>query len=215
MIRERLSLISAPAIEPVSEAEVMAHLRTGSEDELALMLGHIRAARQMVESWTGRALISQSWRWMLDGWPGHTMQDWWDGVRAGAIGAGAARFIELPKAPLLSVSAVTLFNDADQPTLWAAANYFADTASTPGRLVLRNAASVPLPQRSANGLQIDFTCGYGVGPGDVPAPLRQAVLMLTAHYFENREVMTGAGSENQILPLGLHALLAPYRMMRL
>lgn len=215
MIRERLSLISAPAIEPVSEAEALAHLRVSSEDELALMLGHIRAARQMVESWTGRALISQSWRWMLDGWPGTVSQDWWDGVRPGAISAGAARFIEFPKAPLLSVSAVTLFNDADQPEMWAAANYFVDTASEPGRLVLRNAASVPLPQRSANGLQIDFTCGYGVGPGDVPAPLRQAVLMLTAHYFENREVMQGAEGGRHVLPLGVHALLAPYRMMRL
>ncbi len=215
MIRERLSLLSAPAIEPVSEGEAQAHLRISSEDELALMLGHIRTARQMVESWTGRALISQSWRWMLDGWPGHVPQDWWDGARQGAISTGTARFIEMPKAPLLSVSAVTLFNDADQATVWAAANYYVDTASVPGRLVLRNTASAPMPQRSANGLQIDFTCGYGAGPGDVPAPLRQAVLMLCAHYFENREVMQNADGGAQVLPLGVHALLAPYRMMRL
>lgn len=215
MIRERLSLITAPAIEPVSEAEARAHLRLTSEDEVALLFGHIRAARHMVESWTGRALISQSWRWMLDGWPGHAMQDWWGGLRQGAVAAGAARYIEMPKAPLQSISAVTLFNDADQPEVWAAANYFVDTASEPGRLVLRNAASMPAPQRAANGLQIDFTCGYGAGQGDVPAPLRQAVLMLCAHYFENREVMTGAEGAKQVLPMGVYALLAPYRMMRL
>lgn len=215
MIRERLSLLSAPAIEPVSEAEARAHLRIDGEDELALMLGHIRTARQAVESWTGRALISQSWRWMLDGWPRTQSDGWWDGVRPGAMSGGAARFIEVPKAPLVSVSAVTLFNDADQGAVWAAANYFVDTASALGRLVLRNAASVPLPQRAASGLQIDFTCGYGAGPGDVPAPLRQAVLMLTAHYFENREVMQGADGGGQALPLGVHALLAPYRIMRL
>ncbi|MEQ1887568.1 MAG: head-tail connector protein [Alphaproteobacteria bacterium] len=215
MIRERLSLLSAPAIEPVSEAEALAHLRIDSEDELALMLGHIRTARQMVESWTGRALISQGWRWMMDSWTYAGGDAWWDGVRQGAVRAGAARFIEIPKAPLQAVVSVTLFNDADQGVAWSPDNYFADTASTPGRLVLRNTASAPQPQRAANGLQIDFTCGYGVGQGDVPAPLRQAVLMLTAHYFENREVLQSADSRAQVLPLGVHNLLAPYRMMRL
>ncbi len=215
MIRERLSLITPPAIEPVSEAEARAHLRLTSEDELGLLFGHIRAARHMVESWTGRALISQSWRWSLDGWPGNVSQEWWDGVQQGAMSAGAARYIEVPKAPLQSVSAVNLFNDADQGVVWAAANYFVDNASAPGRLVLRNAASIPVPLRAASGLQIDFTCGYGAGPGDVPAPLRQAVLMLCAHYFENREVMKGADGGTHVLPLGIHALLAPYRMMRL
>lgn len=215
MIRERLSLLSAPAIEPVGEAEALAHLRISNEDELALLHGHLRAARLMVESWTGRALISQTWRWMLDAWPGQAGSEWWDGVRQGAISAGRARFIEIPKAPLISVSSVTLFNDADQGVVWAAENYFADTASIPGRLVLRNAASAPAPQRAANGLQIDFVCGHGAGPGDVPAPLRQSLLMLTAHYFENREVMRDADGGASVLPMGVQALLAPYRIMRL
>jgi len=214
MIRERLSLLSAPGVEPVSEAEALAHARIDSDEELALLHGHLRSARHMVENWTGRALISQGWRWMLDGWPGAVSQDWWDGVRDGAITVGKPRYIELPKAPLISVTAVTLFNDADQGTVWSAANYFVDNASAPGRLVLRNAASTPLPQRAANGLQIDFTCGYGPAPGDVPAPLRQAVLMLMAHYFENREVLQ-SGDSAPVLPIGVHALLAPYRMMGL
>ncbi len=214
MIRERLSLLSAPGVEPVSEAEALAHARIGSDEELSLLHGHLRSARHMVENWTGRSLISQGWRWMLDGWPGAVSQDWWDGVRAGPISAGKARYIELPKAPLISVTAVTLFNDADQGLSWPAANYFVDSASAPGRLVLRNAASAPSPQRAASGLQIDFTCGYGPAPGDVPAPLRQAVLMLMAHYFENREVLQSSPA-SPILPMGVQALLAPYRIMRL
>ena len=210
MIRERLSLLSAPGVEPVSEADA----RIGSDEELSLLHGHLRSARHMVENWTGRSLISQGWRWMLDGWPGAVSQDWWDGVRAGPISAGKARYIELPKAPLISVTAVTLFNDADQGLSWPAANYFVDSASAPGRLVLRNAASAPSPQRAASGLQIDFTCGYGAAPGDAPPPLRQAVLMLAAHYFENREVLRQPGG-GEALPFGLAAMLAPYRIVRL
>jgi len=67
--RERLNLLSGPAVEPVSEAEAMAHVRISGEEEIALLHGHIRAAREAVEAWTGRALISQSWRLSLDRWP--------------------------------------------------------------------------------------------------------------------------------------------------
>lgn len=211
-----LTLLSAPALEPVSEAEMMAHLRLGSEQEAGLLHGHIRAARHLVESWTGRALISQSWRWFLDAWPEISAEGWWDGVRAGAITHAASRFVEIPKAPLRSIDSVILFDDADQQVVWNASNYFADIAGTPGRLVLRNGAVTPRGGRAASAIQISFTCGFGDAPSDVPAPLRQAVLMLAAHYFENREVLAGTGNGGAaVLPLGVQSLLTPYRMMRL
>ena len=201
MIQERITLLNGPAVEPVTGAEAMAHLRLDSEEELAQLHGAVRAARNAVESWTGRALITQSWRLVLDVWPG-------------AVGGSPARFIEMPKPPLISVQQVALFNDADQQSVYDAAFYFVDAASAPGRLVLRNTAEAPVAQRAANGLQIDFTCGYGAAPGDAPPPLRQAVLMLAAHYFENREVLRQPGG-GEALPFGLAAMLAPYRIVRL
>lgn len=127
--------------------------------------------------------------------------------------AGAARFIEIPKPPLLSIQQVVLFDDADQQSIWPAANYFADTQSAPGQLVLRNTASAPLAGRAANAVQIDFSCGYGVAAGDIPAPLRQAVLILTAHFFENRELLRQP-SDGQAAPMSVAGLLAPYRLLR-
>jgi hypothetical protein len=214
MLQERITLLTGPSSEPVTEAEAMAHLRLDGEEELAQLHGAIRAARHAVENWTGRALISQSWRFMLDAWPGERGSAWWDGTRPGPVGGSAARFIEMPKPPLISVQQVLLFNDAGEPVVFDAANYFVDAASAPGRLALRNSAAAPAPQRPVNGLQIDFTCGYGAAPGDLPPPLRQAVLMLTAHYFEHREVLRGPG-DGPMLPLGLVAALAPYRVVRL
>lgn len=217
-MHERLSVLTPPAVEPVSEAEAMAHLRLGSEEELGLLHGHIRAARQMVEAWTQQALITQSWRLFLDSWEEGAQSvsgmAWWDGTRQGAVNGSMARFIEIPKPPLRTIDLVALLNDADQQTTWAAANYFADAASMPGRLVLRSAASTPIPQRAANGLQISFTCGYGDSAGSVPAPLRQAVLMLTAHLFEHRELLHRA-ADVAVALVGVRALLAPYRTARL
>lgn len=55
-----------------------------------------------------------------------------------------------------------------------------------------------------------ITAGYG-GPSDVPAAIRQALLMLVAQWFDQRQV-TGAGTA---LPFTVEALLAPYRRVRL
>ena len=57
---------------------------------------------------------------------------------------------------------------------------------------------------------ITFTAGYGA-PTDVPAAIRQAMLLLVTQWYEYRQV-TGAGAA---LPFAVEALLAPYRRVRL
>ena len=57
---------------------------------------------------------------------------------------------------------------------------------------------------------ITFTAGYGA-PADVPAAIRQAMLLLVTQWYEHRQV-TGTGST---LPFAVEALLAPYRRIRL
>ena len=44
----------------------------------------------------------------------------------------------------------------------------------------------------------------------VPEPLKEAVRQLTGHLYENREASLVAVSA-ELLPLGLHDLMAPYR----
>ena len=57
---------------------------------------------------------------------------------------------------------------------------------------------------------ITFTAGYGA-PTDVPAAIRQAMLLLVTQWYEHRQV-TGTASA---LPFAVEALLAPYRRIRL
>lgn len=57
---------------------------------------------------------------------------------------------------------------------------------------------------------ITFTAGYGA-PADVPAAIRQAMLLLVTQWYENRQV-TGAGTA---LPFAAEAMLGPYRRIRL
>jgi len=48
----------------------------------------------------------------------------------------------------------------------------------------------------------------------VPAPLRQAVVMLVAHWFEHRGAV-GFDQAGDVAPLGFEALVAPYRVRSL
>jgi uncharacterized phiE125 gp8 family phage protein len=48
----------------------------------------------------------------------------------------------------------------------------------------------------------------------VPQPLRQAILMLAAHWFEHRSAVSEEGDE-AATPLGFRTLVAPYRRMTL
>ena len=58
-------LIAGPGEEPVSLAEAKAFARIDGTDEDALVGALIAAARLHVESLTGRALVSQTWRLVL------------------------------------------------------------------------------------------------------------------------------------------------------
>jgi uncharacterized phiE125 gp8 family phage protein len=95
----------------------------------------------------------------------------------------------------------------------APTNYLADVASVPPRLV-RTGMIWPQPGKAANGIEIDLTAGYGAAADDVPAPLRQALLLLVAHWYERREPIE-VGSPETSIPNSISDLLAPYRLRRL
>ena len=64
-----------------------------------------------------------------------------------------------------------------------------------------------------NGIEVDVTAGYGDNSVDVPSVLRQAILMLAAHWYDHRA--TGFDFMTAGEPDGLFALIEPYREVRL
>ncbi len=189
-----LERVSAPAVEPLSLAEARLHLRLDTDAEDGLVAALILAARQMVEAHLGRALIRQGLRLWLDRWP--------PGRRA----------VDLPRPPLVEVTAVTGFDEDGTPAILDPGLWLADRVATPGRLVLRAGTAAPSMGRCVNGISVDYTAGYGEAGADVPEPIRRGMALLVGHLFESRE----AGGEGvRPLPLGVEALWAPYRVVRL
>ncbi len=188
------ALITAPALEPVTLADAKAHLRLDSGDDDALITAAIAAARVHVEALTRRLLIEQGWRVYLDQWP-------------------RKRIVRLIPTPLISVDAVTVYDADGNPTVVAADDYEVDTVAVPGRLVLSGSAPVVVG-KAVNGIEIDLTAGYGPSSVDVPAPLRQAIMMLVAHWYEHRGAV-GHDMAGAVPPHGFDALIAPYRVLSL
>jgi len=85
--------------------------------------------------------------------------------------------------------------------------------SAPARLTLTS-ATPSVVTRAFNAFEVAFTAGYGDAASDVPQPIRQAVQLLVAHWFERREpVAFGAGPQE--VPAIVAGLLQPYRRVRL
>lgn len=184
-----LAVLTPPAAEPVAVVDLRAYLRLSGTEEDGLLADLISAARTHVEQATRRALITQNLRLYLDRWP-------------------VGRIARLPLAPVASVETVTIYDGNGVPSLLDPSDWQLDKASTPARMKVALGATGG--GRALNGIEIDFTAGYGAAPEDVPAPFRQAVRMLAAHWFENRE----AGTETAMasLPHGLDRLLSTYRV---
>lgn len=176
---------TGPATEPVTAAELRAQLAEtadGLPDAQANAL--IAEARELIEEMTGLAIITQVWTLALDQWPGGREQ-WWDGVREGSISEihapNSVRAVALPRYPLQSVDAVTVYDEASNSAAVTVAGTFdVDLFRRPGRMVLRRGAVWPIALRGSNGIEIEYTAGYASAAA-VPAIIKRAVKQVAAY----------------------------------
>ena len=186
-------LLTAPLVEPVSLAEAKAWLKLDGADEDGLVSALITAARLSVEAATGRLLINQTWRLVLDAWP-------------------AKLALEVRLAPVQSIVAIRSYDAASAVTNYSPGSFLLDRSSCPARIV-PTTQDLPFTNRLVAGIEVDLVIGYGPAATDVPQLLRQAMLVLVALWFENRgDAPSGAGSA---LPPAVEGLIAPFKNPRL
>lgn len=187
-----MSLVTPPTLEPVSLAEAKAHCRIDSSEDDAFVVGYLLAARQHVEVYTRRALMRQTWDMTLDSsWPD---------------------IIVVPKPPLISVASVSYVDANGVTQVLSPATYQVSTGGIEGRIARAYGQYWPsVRPLTFDTITVRFTCGYGTNPGDIPEPIRQAMLLLIGHWNENREAVNVGNIVNE-LPFAVEALLFPFRV---
>jgi len=185
-----LTTLTDPVNEPVTLVEAKAYLRVDNTDEDTLIGTLITAARQWVESYLDRALILRQLVLRFDTFPVE---------------------IELPQPPLSSAGTTTAVSltytlETGTTATLSTADYRIDRTSTPGVLRQNYSGSWPGHLNDYNSIAVTYWAGYGSGAGDIPPPIKNAILLMVGHLFENRSAVV-TNTNTKPIEFALESLL--------
>jgi uncharacterized phiE125 gp8 family phage protein len=184
----RVTVTTQPAAEPISLSEAKLFCRVDGSDEDALISALITAARIAVEEQTGYALVTRT----LDAWsdivPNH-------------------RTIDLPFGPVESITHVKSFDeDGDETALTVADDVILDGANS--CFAIKSTANTLTSTRSFNAFNVQYIAGYGIA-SSVPEWAKQAMYMLIAHWYENREAIDA--DKLNVMPYGARMIIQTHK----
>lgn len=211
-----LKVLARSSVEPVLISEAKTYLRIDHTDEDSLVGGLITAARDHVERYTRRVLIYTAFRLTLDTFPPYNFERYSRTNMVLQIGD-----IELPRSPVVSLDASVITGiayatprvrywdgDGVQQTMVEGTDYDILIDDNPPRIVLPPFGVWPLVESGSRGsVEIDFVAGYGASSQTMPPLLKQAILMLCAHWYENRMAVGSYGTET---PFAVDSILKIY-----
>lgn len=180
---------TAPTTWPVTIDDIKLQARISHTSEDALIDTFIRAAADWIEAYTQRSLSTQTWQ------------------------ASMADFVDalwLPRAaPLTSVTFVKYYDTSNVLQTLSSSYYTVPSFVEPAQIRLAYDYTWPSVYDRADAVRVEYITGYA--DGECPEPLRQALAMLAAHWFEHREAVL-VGTISKPVEFAVEALCAPYRL---
>lgn len=182
------AVTTAPTTEPVSLEEAKIFLRTIGDDvseDDAVLTPVISAAREYCENVTGRSLAPQT---------------------VTAYPSSFTTTMLLPRPPVVEVLAVRYRDESGVAKVVDPSKYVVNTFE--GTITMLDIPQFkPYP---ANPYEIEYVTGYT--KEQLPRAIRQAILMLLTHWYDNREAIA-AGSRFNLVEVGLvPTLLKQYKV---
>tara|TARA_Y100001949_G_C15954354_1_gene316305 strand:+ start:140 stop:721 length:582 start_codon:yes stop_codon:yes gene_type:complete len=179
----KFSKVTSEAAIGVDDLQIFrSHLHLEDTIENNTLIAAYRdSARQIIERELGVVMLNETWEFATDAAPlGET--------------------IYLPKAPLVSVTSVTSYDDADSGTTYASSNYVVDTSGN--RIFLAQSSVWPTDLREFRSIVVSYVAGYGTALTTLPPLLLQGLLVFVGHLWENRE--------DASMPRSVRQLVAPF-----
>lgn len=163
-----LKLIIQPAAEPVTLAEVKTHTQVEHTADDALIGTLISAARQDAEHRIGRSLVTQTWEQILDAF---------------------ADPIYLPNPPIASIVTVKYIDSAGVEQTVLNTAYTLDADNEPGRVKPTFGTAWPTPRVQSNAVRVRYTAGYGVDGTNVPAAIKDWIMLRVKALYDIRSTL--------------------------
>jgi uncharacterized phiE125 gp8 family phage protein len=188
----KYALVTAPAVEPLTFADMQAQCRIDSDDEESIVESYIQAARVKVEDVTGRKLITQTWDVYYDAFHDPLL---------------------LPFGPLGTITSVK-YQDGNNVQQTLASTIY-EAAERNGRPIVRLKYNQTFPTTigHADDVVIRVSFGYGTAGSSVPAPLLQVLRWYAGCLFAERTPDTGIqGVGGRESPFSLGNMLLDYTL---
>lgn len=204
--RISLKLITPPEIEPVTVEEVKLHAHIDHDVQDSILEYWITSGRILAEDYQHRSYIGQMWEIGFDEFPKMP--------------------VLLPRPPLIGIMSIKYFNSENEETILYSiaddplttteepgtdlstnSDFIVDVNSEPGRVGFaynKNWPSATLRPMSA--VKIRFVAGYGLEASDVPATVKDSIMLYCTYRNENRD------ADIEAVPKQFYDILSPDRI---
>lgn len=188
MIRWNLKKISAPASSAVTVEEFKEQSRVGDSSPTGLLQRLLDSAEAYIDGPRGIGVCvqEQEWELALDEFPS---------------------VIRIPLYPVVSIESIQYTDTSGDEQTVDESVYRVDTHSNPARITEAKDQTWPTTADVTNAVKVRFKAGHET----VPEDLRHAIVMLAAHWHENRETVV-VGTTAAELPIGVEPILDRYRV---
>jgi uncharacterized phiE125 gp8 family phage protein len=174
----------------ITTAVAKAHLKVDVSDDDTLIDNLINAATQIAEDYTNRYFINTTLKMVGDKWDDIT---------------------ELYKSPVSSVSSIKYYDSDNSQQTLASSVYLVDLVSKPCNISLKVDQSFPDLADRKMAVEVNYVVGEGGAGSDVSDLVKEAVLLMVGHWYQNREAVVIGRIATEI-PMAAKMILDQYKI---
>lgn len=179
-------IATAATVEPITLAELRAHLREPDHAEDEYLAALVTASVDWCQAYTWSKFCSQTWDEYFDAFATPT---------------------PLWMQPVTSITSVTYTDTAGDAQTLSSDYYELGQVDGAGVCRLKYNQSWPSTRSHADVVTVKYVAGYGVASA-VPTPIKHAIKLVAAHLFNHREDALEVALH--CIPLGVKAMLSPH-----